>query len=362
MKAELTLIPKLSIHPDRINIYNEIHWNPARPTKDKNILNSKLDFDANGNIIEEVDSRIAHIINSKRKSMGIVSRSARKKMLTAADYLLLMAPEKKVNLKDSQKQVKFKISFITLTLPSVQIHDDQEIINKCLNQIIIEIKKYYKVRNYIWRAEKQKNGNIHFHLLIDKFIYYQELRDRWNRIVNKLGYVDRYREEQKTWHSNGFRPRPELFPTWPKAKQLQAYLKGSKLHWNSPNSTDIHSVRKILNLKKYISKYMTKTEGRFTIKGTTIEIPIYQTGRIWGCNHSLSKITGARTEIDSQLEQELQALIDSENVHKFSDDYFTIIYFDYRELELNQLDNLFHLFAKYMFNTFGFPIQSKFAA
>lgn len=362
MKAELTIIPKISIHPGKINIYNEMHWSPAKPTYKGNDVDSALNFDKDGNIIDINQERIKHIINSKRKSNGIVSKNAAKKMTTASEYLLLLAGKKTMHNRSTGKTFQFKIAFITLTIPSAQIHDDKEIINKSLNQFLIEIKKYYKVRNYIWRAEKQKNGNIHFHILIDKFIPYQELRDRWNRIINKLGYVDRYRDEQKKWHSKGFKPRPELYPTWSKEKQFRAYLRGSRTHWASPNSTDIHSVKKIQNLKAYITKYMTKTEGQFNITGTQIKIPIYQTGRIWGCNRDLNKITGARSEIDSILENELQQLIDADNVYKFNSDYFTVIYFDYRELELNGLDALFKLFSRYMFSTFGHAIQSQFAA
>lgn len=359
MKATLSIVPKISIHPSKINIYNELHWDPHRPVTDKSLLASKFNFDSEGNIIETNEKRTAQIIKSSRKANGKISKHARKKMTKASDYLLMMAGNKSVQSQFSGRTFQFKISFITLTLPSYQIDDDKTIINKCLNQFIIEIKKSYKVKNYIWRAEKQKNGNIHFHILTDRYIPWQELRNRWNRIINKLGYVTRYREEQENWHRNGFRPRPELTKTWSLKAQQKAYERGAKQHWNSPNTTDIHSVRKIHNIKKYITKYMSKEEPPFQIKGTNIKISIYQTGRVWGCNRELNNITGARSEIDSNLENELQTLIEAENVHKFNSDYFTVIYFDYRELALNNLDNLFKLFSAYMFEQFGYPIQTN---
>lgn len=362
MKAKLTIIPKISIHPDKINLYNENHWDPHKPTKEKSELDSKYIFNAEGDIIEDPDYRIKHIINSKRKSNGIVSRNAAKKMIKATDYLLLMAKPKGYHDRISGRSFQFKIAFITLTLPAAQFHDDKTIINQCLNQFLIEIRKYYKVKNYVWRAEKQKNGNIHFHLLIDKFIPYQELRNRWNRILSKLGYIEEYRKAQLTWHKNGFRPRPELFPTWSKKKQFEAYQRGSKIHWSSPNTTDIHSVRKIRNIKRYLIKYVTKQETHFQIKGTNIKIPIYQTGRLWGCNHELSNITGARSEIDSGLENELQKLIDSNDIHKYSDNYYTVIYIDVKKLEQLQYRRLFELFASYLYNVFGFPLQTEIAA
>ena len=72
-----------------------------------------------------------------------------------------------------QNPVQYKLTFITLTLPSKQIHSDNEIKSKCLNQFLIELKKNHSVSRYIWKAEKQENNNIHFHIIADKFIKWQ---------------------------------------------------------------------------------------------------------------------------------------------------------------------------------------------
>lgn len=384
MQNTLTLIPTISIHPGQINLYNEVHWNPHRPYREKLNKNN-----------ESITHGAEHLLNSKRSAQGNVSSIAKRKMTKAVNYMLFVTNDKTVTNQYTGKNFKFKIAFATLTLPSKQIHSDNEIKAKCLNQILIELKKYYNVKNYIWRAEKQKNGNIHFHILVDKFIPHQELRDRWNRITNKLGYVDTYRSEMQRWHRNGFRVRKNLLKTWSKRKQFEAYERGARTHWNSPNSTDIHSVHKIRDLKSYITKYVTKNEIKeFALKieklkelrknnsGVQNKVPgakrkeliqnkrnrqlaakrMKQSGRIWGCNVELSNLKGAQANIDWQINDELEELTANENVKVLKDKYFTIIFFDSSILMKRPESQLFKLFSQFLFDKFGYSIQTEIAA
>jgi len=384
VKPTLTIIPACSIHPDRINIYNQIHWEPQRPGKqdDMKSIHKRL-------------SRIEHIINSDRSANGNVSKIARRKMTKALDYLLFITNEKKVSNYYSGRSFKFKIAFITLTIPAAQKHSDNEIKSKCLNQLLIELKKYYKTHNYIWRAEKQKNGNLHFHLIVDKFIPHQELRDRWNRILNKLGYIDRYREEQQQWHKNGFRVRDYLTKTWPVEKQKQAYERGQRINWNSPNTTDIHSIQKIHNIKQYIAKYLTKTEIKSYAlklekiaelrKNDSVEIKrpaakkrkkllsnrrrrqltakrMKQKGRIWGCNQELSNIKGAQADIDTRLQEEIEIIEKCKESKVYKGDYYKVIYFDIRLLNTFPNLKLYKLFTQYLIEKFDKHTQTEIAA
>ena len=316
MERQLTLIPHASIHPGQINLYHEVQWNPSRPVK----------YDSSGNEITK-SIKFEHLLNSTRSAQGHVSPIAKRKLKKALNYFLFISDEKTIHLNYSGRKFKFKLAFVTLTLPSEQVHSDNEIKSKCLNSFLIELKKFYKVHNYIWRAEKQKNGNLHFHLLVDKFIPYQELRDRWNRIINKLGYVDRYRENQMNFFKHGFRIRKELLKTWPADKQRQAYKRGAKLHWNSPNSTDIHSIRNIQNIKLYISKYLTKEKNNNEVAHDNIDEVIEQDGRIWGCNYELSNIKGAQTILDNDLKDEIDRLANNPGVKIISEQYYTSYHF-----------------------------------
>lgn len=357
MKPELTIIPSISIHPQQVNFYYQYHWEPSRPQK-KDDSNDYFAFvQDDGTLFESKKTKYDHLLNSARTANGKVSKTAKKKIGRAVDYLMAVTSEKKITNRLTGRTIAMKVAFVTLTLPSAQMHDDREIINTCLNQFLIEIKKYYKVRNYIWRAEKQKNNNIHFHVLIDKFIPYQELRDRWNRIVEKLGYVTRYREEQQNWHKNGFRLRKNLLRTWPEKKQKEAYLRGSRTHWHSPNSTDIHQLRKIINLKSYITKYLTKNEQIQKPNEENSQEQIHQTGRIWGCNRELNHLKGARLDVDNTIQSELEKLEKDSTVYSYKGDYFVSYYIDWKKLPEKGCNYLFKQLAIYLHEVFDTPVQ-----
>jgi hypothetical protein len=211
------------------------------------------------------------------------------------------------------KTISFQLAFITLTLPSIQIHTDHEITSQCLNQFLIELKKKFSVSRFVWRAEKQANGNIHYHIIVNNFVPWNDLRNSWNRIVNKLGYVDRFQEK------NG-------------RKQ--------------PNSTDVHSTRKVRDLKNYLSKYMSKTE-----EGREVE------GRIWSCSHELSNAKGYYSEIDSELQAELELIKKSGKVRVYQSDYFTVYNINFKSLKKLGCVNLFYYFANYLLKQFNFNLQ-----
>lgn len=139
-----------------------------------------------------------------------------------------------------------RFSFVTLTLPVTQMHTDKELKRLALNRFLIEIERYYGAKDYIWRAEKQKNGNLHFHIMLKKFIPWESLRMLWNDILNDLGYIQCFRKK----HGHG-----------------------------NPNSTDVHALKKAKNAAAYITKYMKKDED---------ELPI--DGRVWGCSRNLGKL------------------------------------------------------------------------
>jgi len=184
--------------------------------------------------------------------------------LTRGEYNGFMSPKTRCKVKryldtwinsiDQIKRTQYKVTldktpyltFVTLTLPSTQKHTDNEIKRECLTPFIETLKRKYNVWNFFWRAEAQENGNIHFHLIIDSFIEWKDLRDDWNTCVNKLGYVDAF--EKKHGH-------------------------------NDPNSTDIHGLQDKRSITNYVIKYCCKSDGYRKIDG-----------RIHGCSDSLQQL------------------------------------------------------------------------
>jgi len=390
MKAELTIIPTISIHPDKIITYNQVSWSPCRPSK--KYYGTGLEFlkDDDEQDQESKQNKADRILKSDRKSHGIVSIQAKRKMTRAVDYLLTTSSEQKASFRLSGRQFQFRIAFITLTLPSSQYrtcaeineylsiyqddidnnkisideidkihirHSDKEIKNECLNQFLIEIQKYHKVTKYVWRSERQSNGNIHFHILVNKFIGWNDIRNRWNRIINKLGYVNRYQDKMKEYFKSGFKLSANRNDKRPAKQQYKAYLANKKTDFNNPNSTDIHSIRQIHNIKLYIVKYLAKqNEDQKQLKQPENQNQ-YEAGRIWGCSQILSNITGARMEMDNKSIGEMEKILSHSEINRYEADYFTVFYIDFDQLPGLKCEYLFKEFCQYLIQKFNYNYQ-----
>lgn len=195
-----------------------------RTADQENTVKNLSRGDYNGFMSPKTKSKVCDMINNWYTAIHIAKKRSRKEKSTIRPYL----------------------SFITVTLPSVQIHTDNEIKRECLNSFIVKLKEQKGIENYFWRAEAQANGNIHFHLIVDRYINMNWLQKNWNIAINNLGYVDRY---CKMW---GHR---------------------------QPPSTHIKKVSTIQEAAKYVTAYLKKHENRRIIKG-----------RIWGCSDQLREI------------------------------------------------------------------------
>lgn len=244
------------------------------------------------NFITFYDYYIGHrteAMNENEKNLrtngtgGEISEKAAKRIGRAVDWLLTLATEKNVKVTDRGKDYQFKVAFITLTLPAAQgLVSDDLIKSKLLNNFLTQARQKWNVKKYLWKAEAQANGNIHFHVIIDKFIKWQEIRDTWNKICNKYGYIEQYRNKHK--HLS-FKEYLKIYPVSEKrtfAELKRAYNYGVETSWSSPNTTDIHSIKNIKSLRGYITKEFTKNQdGRRKI-----------TGRVWFLSRSLTACKG----------------------------------------------------------------------
>ncbi len=348
MNENFTLVPTLTVHPDRLNIYNEIFWH--KPKAKYRQYELPEDYEK---------KKYSHLLESDRKSHGYISPIAKRKITKAIDYLLLLSSDKKVHSLRTGRKFTFKIAFITLTLPSKQIHTDKEIKRKCLNHFLIAIQRKFKVSNYIWRSEKQQNGNLHFHILIDKFIHWNDVRNLWNNIINKLGYVDRYQTRMKEFYKDGFKEMKNVSKSWNVAKQKESYKRNLATDFQNPNSTDIHSIKKIHNLTNYFVKYMTKNEPTCNNTNQNEDEFTTSTGATWAASKNLQKIKGAKTEIDSQIDEEIKKLVDNHKCKMYTSDYFSVIYVDFESLAKYGADRIFEIFSKYIIEKFDYHIQTK---
>lgn len=228
---------------------------------------------------------------------GLISAKAERRIKKAISWLIEITPEKTYFSETHGKNFTFKLNFITLTLPAEQMHPDSVIKKNALNQFLTECRNQYKVKNYIWRAEAQKNGNIHFHLCFDQYIHHSTIRKIWCRIIGKLGYIDAYRQNMEEWHKDGFKVRRELLKNWSKQRQYSAYLSGMSSNWALPNCTDVHAIKKIRNLSSYLAKYCSKNSP---------ERPI--DGKLWGLSNGLSACTPLTIELVGKEAEEMKVI------------------------------------------------------
>lgn len=294
----MDIIPYISISPSKVCLYNRLE-NYTSNKSDRQLFNEE-------NL-------------KKNKQVGEISKKARKKIESAIDWLLFTSSEKKAYSKKTRKYYNFKIMFVTLTLSSTQMHSDFEIKEKLLNQFLIEARKKWSCKKYLWRAECQRNGNIHFHIIFDQFIPWQWIKHVWNRIQNKLEYVDNFAKNQHEIHKNGFKFLKNHPYNLSYKQQLKNYRAGMSGNWFKPNSIDVHSIKKLKNISRYLSKYCTKNDSNLRKPEiSTYENRYYKglqkgqirqiEGNLWYLSTELSRLKSAVEVIDSEISADLSTL------------------------------------------------------
>ena len=265
------------------------------------------------------------LTKESNKTKGRLSDLSIRRLRYAIQLLAKSSPWQFIQNETIKEGYQFKLGFLTLTLPCAQGSISDETIKRtALMPFITALQKKFGKFSYVWKAETQDNGNIHFHLTINAWIHYSSLRYYWNRRLAALGYIDEYRREQMAFHAKGFRPRPELFETWSLEQQGKAYDNGMRTNWTNPNTTDIHSVERINDLAAYLIKYMSKKEeGKREIKG-----------KIWGCSQNLSYNNKFELILDGMILNTDQSLQTHFQKIDIGTDYVTVLKMDKSEFEV----------------------------
>jgi len=311
-KIKNVSVPMFKIDFDRISFYEV---NTFSGNFSKNSVEQ-------AQIVSEQDREEVNDFNNRQHD-GILSTTARANLLRAIGRFAFFTD--RVNKEKALKKLKGKrsLKFVTLTLSSPQIHSDVEIKKKCLNQFLIEMREKYKMKHYVWKAEKQENGNLHFHIIIDVYINYQDIRYTWNRCQNSLGYVDRFRERMKKLGLNGYCEIMKITqPDTSIVKFKERYLKGLLADFRQPPSTEIRQVLKVRNARAYFGKYFSKP--------SKIE-PGF--GRIWFASRSLTLDTSLRASYHG-LKGSFHELLETHFMDKkVIYDYAVVFWVSYTEIE-----------------------------
>lgn len=214
----------------------------------------------------------------EKKYTGTVREGTKKRMQKAIDILIQKSPKHRIFNSVINKYVQFSLSFITLTISSRKIQNHQIVYKKCLKPFLRWLRETQKA-SYIWKAELQKRGQIHYHITLNVFIHYEALKRYWNKLQRKANFLQGFARREK--------------------------------HFN-PNSTDVHSVYRIANVAAYLISYMTK-KSKDVIKG-----------KIWDCSNDL-KIDRFTTVIDAVLDENLRNAIKRKKATKIELEHCVIL-------------------------------------
>lgn len=266
-------IPVLSIRHKRLITY----CIPAEGSARRNHQSGKLFSD----------------VKQKAYKLGTLSPGAKKRLKKALELLIDISPKREFKHPLTNRFHKFQITFVTLTLSAPQgDYSDSTITKELLEPFIRIMRNRFKCQSYVWRAEKQKNGNIHYHITTNQYIDYQHLRDEWNKVQSKLNFIDRFEKEHG--HRN-------------------------------PNSTDIHSVRHVRDLASYMVKYMSKDTPEH----------LQVTCKLWDCSKNLKTKSYPDIIIDSAIDTTIRNIQRLKQVRTYVGERFEVYSskaFDIRKL------------------------------
>ena len=229
-----------------------------------------------------------------------------------------------------------KINFITLTLSSNWKKNIKY--ETYIKNFIENIKYKIGSFNYIYKAEFQDNGNLHYHILIDKNIHWKIVRSTWNKIQKV--HVDDYQMKMKNKYKNGYYLDKNMCykngEMVNEEVQKKRYQIGKKANWRNPNSTDLKEIDDKKMIGNYINKYMNKQDNvdeNNNQKNTPIK-------SYWGKNQELECLRYG-TVYENQLTDTTRILIVINTIKKIEENSKTIctIHNKINEADISEIEN-----------------------
>jgi len=232
----------------------------------------------------------------ENKVKGELSKKSQSKLKNAINWLWLSAEEKTIYHKATQQKHKFKLNFITLTLPTTEHNlSDHQFKRKILKNFFATAKYKFNLTNYVWKVETQDNGNIHAHITSDCFIHYDDLRHCWNKILKNHGLMAPYTLKHQSMNETVYIKTYFNEKTSTIENLKYRFAKGCQDNWANPNSTDVKAVHKVKDMAAYLIKYLSKNEsGKRQIDG-----------HLWGCSRTISSANNLTINIEPSNENEI---------------------------------------------------------
>lgn len=315
----LKVLQMVSVLPSKVSITTDI---------------SKQYLDSSGEWVYKERNNSSNASNDKKlvrkfHNFDISINSARN-LRKKIDFLYYYSNSRRVRTYSGKVISNFRVLFLTLTIPSIQIHNTGMIITNILDPFLQICRQRLKMTNYVWRLEFQANGNAHFHILTDTYIDYYFAKKHWNRCLNQLGYVDAYQSKMQALSYNdycnmygkdykGQRVSNELL--------FKRYNAGKSTNWKNPNSVDVRSIRSSREISFYISKYFSKKDKGLKCNDLDNEENSFAL-RLCYWSRSLSRLKLESMPYDYYDADIVQLLDADDSVIRCVYDYCVVYYFD----------------------------------
>lgn len=169
----------------------------------------------------------------------------------AVGWLWLRSRRTRIDLGNG-KHLNHRQGLLTLTLPGVATADHIQVKAKILDPFFTYCRNVLGLKDYVWVAELQERGEIHFHAIINQFLPKDRVREAWLRCCDASGIISGSKE--------GYRP-----------------------------ATRIEECKDYKGTRAYAAKYMSKALR----SGDII-------GRVWSGSHS---VTGIGKLTTNEVEQ-----------------------------------------------------------
>jgi|688.fasta_scaffold122280_2 hypothetical protein len=279
-------------------------------------------YSRSGNSVLDSSRNQNSLNNLERKYTSTeLSKASIKKIKERASWLVKLAKIKKPLKLEYFLKNSYKVSFITLTLSAEQVHSDVEIKTKLLESFLLKARRFHGLNTYIWKAELQRNGNIHFHILTPSYIPFFKLKYLWNEVQQSLGYIDKFEAKHK--HRN-------------------------------PPSVNIQQVSNTEQIKKYMAKYITKSttsaepeptelntkrckqlESLLSVCGVEYskkDIKPFIEGKKFGCSRDLVNVCDVSEFADSVATSEIKSMFDDDDISVIPLEKCIVLRFDWSKI------------------------------
>lgn len=151
------------------------------------------------------------------------------------------------------KKERREMVMITVTFPLPIFRGDLYIKRNFLTPFLQKILYHNPYANYLWKMEKTKSHQPHFHIITDTYIPMAEAKKWWYDTVSLSGAVDEWEKQNNKKWTTGLR---------------------------------IEALRDKTNAAGYVAKYMSK-------KGNDLPCD----GRLWGCNKAIKDLQETKRKI-----------------------------------------------------------------